>query len=311
MKANFQPINLIAFIFFAFLHLFAYSQPNLVMNGAQICLDGTGPNDNCASTESRISLLTFDSGDGYSLDGLDPVFTEPLLLGTEVDYLDVVDSEVEAFVLNGHFMEVHFYNAASMYFDMQVVGKLGMFFSGGRTAFIKGCSSGHSLNNYLNEDNPCGSMSVFLNQADKVSIQTGIGTVLVIDELDDSTSFPPVDQVAKGNSISYEDPYALFPNEPITYQEGAELIEASQYQFIVAEKPECLAHQRAMTSNTCSARVSPLSDIYVCNNYVVVKEPGNLHASYFHFNRFLHVYIYYDNFTHEIVIWRFGRCATF
>ena len=288
-----------------------FGQPTLSIEGAEICLTNNGPNDNCGSTENRINVLNWDETEGYSLIDLNAPFTEDLRLGMEVPYIDVIDSPVEAFIINGNFLEIHFFNAQSIFMDMSETHQVGIYFSQGRTGLFRDCKYGHPLTSYIQNDQLCNSVAVYLGPLNKVNVQTGIGTVLVIDELQDTTSLLPIDDINHNSRIAYGDPFLDPSLFPLTYQDGAALRFPEYYHFFKDAMPSCIDKHRASTDITCLERVSLYSQIYICGNFVVVKEPGVNNpprTHFFEFGKNHRVYIYIDHQTNEYVIWVYGNC---
>ncbi|HHG85351.1 MAG TPA: hypothetical protein ENJ82_11450 [Bacteroidetes bacterium] len=273
----------------------AQSQPSLAVSGNWICLND-GTNSHCENTDGQINVLSYSIDTGYELNSLPFPFPVQLSTDNQLAYLDVFDSPIQSLDLNGQYLHITFFNAGPVTYDLQEEDHLGIYLISGKTGIVKGCQSGHPLDGYLDADQ-CKSIAVYNDLQGDVLIQTGIGTVMVIAEISDTTNIPSIWGTPPAALYHLEDPLPVSSSSPPTIP-GETVFEL-----------DCVAQHRALAINDCTVRVSPQSDLFICGNYVIAKDPMTNVTYSFFFNEIQRVYVYRDNQTNEIVIWTPGPCT--
>lgn len=311
MKTKHQlPFLILLFLLVSlFTTSFAQTQPALGMSGNELCLLNNGPNDNCEFIDGQILLLDYDVEEGYSLEGLDFPYPVDLANETQIPYIHVYDAPVEGMVIDGGFLELAFPNSAPVVYNMNELEQVGFYFSQGKTAVVIKCQGFEPLMDYLNADH-CHSISISVNNANRIQLETGIGTILILDELIDTTLIPPMDDMAKGAQIYLGDPYNQNNLHTMTHDAGVPLLYPSYFNYFKDSNLSCNPQHRALTLQSCGARVSIFSQIKICNNFIIVKDPLQTIPYFFSFSKKAKIYMYIDQQANEIVIWGYGICGT-
>jgi|GEM_PF-5054833 len=297
----------------------AQAHPQFDLTSTQICIFNNGPFDNCEDLNDQLIVIDFDQ-DGFTLSGYDFPYPAPLSTTMDIPYMTVHDDPIIAMGINGAYLEIAFAASGTTAYNLDELGQIGLFMENGKTAVLSRSLPQPEVTSKIFQQNPCSTMSIYIDSQRRVMGErgNGVGTILVLSELIDSTMLPPMYHLKSGSTLALGDPFGNAPLELETHEAGIPLMFPAYVDFMSEEGGNCNLFHAVPTTSSCINRFSQFARFYVENNYLVVRDlVTNAHGSFLDFPHYFkigtgskdRVFIYYDSIAQDIVVWKYGYCG--